>query len=68
MMLDRREFIKIFGVTAAAVMFCPDDLLHAEPKNAIKYVQPRRILYGSKLHGCTGWNGITEIEYPIDFA
>jgi hypothetical protein len=68
MMLDRREFIKFFGVTAAAVMLCPDDLLYAEPTTAIKCVQPRRILHGSKLHGCTGWNGVHEIEYPKDFA
>lgn len=67
-MLDRREFIKIFGVTAAAFMFCPNDLLYARPKTEIKYNQPRRVLHGSKLHGCTGWNGIIEIEYPIDFA
>jgi hypothetical protein len=68
MMLDRREFIKIFGVTAAAFMFCPDDLLSAEPMIAIKHAQPRRILHGNKYHGCTGWNGVIEIEYPLDFA
>ena len=45
-----------------------DDLLLAEPKSPMRYNQPRRILHGDKIHGCTGWNGMTEIEYPIDFA
>ena len=67
-MLDRREFIRILGITATAVMFCPDDLLFAESKTAVMHVQSRRILHGSKYHGCTGWNGIIEVEYPKDFA
>ncbi len=68
-MLERREFIKIMGISAAALMFFPDDLLLAGNNEVIipeNNHQPRRILYGSKYSGCSGWHGCENFSMPPD--
>ncbi len=68
-MLERRDFIKIMGISAAALMFFPDELLFADTKDTLTPVrnhQPRKILYGSKYSGCSGWQGCESFGMPPD--
>lgn len=68
-MLERREFIKIMGISAAALMFFPDELLFAREHDSdvpVNNRQPRRILYGSKYSGCSGWHGSENFSMPPD--
>jgi len=68
-MLERREFIRIMGISAAALLFFPDNILFAgerELNDVEKIHQPRRILYGSKYSGCSGWHGGKRFCMPPD--
>ncbi|NIP43590.1 MAG: hypothetical protein GWO41_12340 [candidate division Zixibacteria bacterium] len=65
-MVGRRDFIKIMGLSATAIMLAPDSLIFAEPSELPGHRQPRRILYGDKYHGCSGWSCCDDHNLPSE--
>ncbi len=65
-MIGRRDFIRIMGLSATAIILLPDSLTFAESPRDPKYKQPRRILHGDKYHGCSGWSCCNDYNLPSD--
>ncbi|HEQ98505.1 MAG TPA: hypothetical protein ENO22_04095 [candidate division Zixibacteria bacterium] len=65
-MIGRREFIKIMGLSATAILLVPDSFILAEPAEILKHRQPRRILHGDKYHGCSGWSCCNDYNLPSE--
>lgn len=67
-MTDRRDFLKYCGLGLMAVILTPGGLLPSPLNFAVQQqscCQPRRMMYGNRLHGCSGWHGSpNELDLP----